>query len=99
LVYDKAANHPYKRLILRCSHLSTLYGDNPIKTNSDTVVLRTFHNDAKEILTYKSGNENIYCLKATTPPNLLNSGVYYLNLFAGIHRIKWLIKKHPHSIN
>ena len=43
----------------------------------------------------KSSAGLIYCLRTTIPAKLLNAGIYYINLAAGIHNRKWLVKDLP----
>jgi lipopolysaccharide transport system ATP-binding protein len=63
-----------------------------LKTYKNTVLFRTFSNDAKEIMEGKSSAGRNYILRTTIPAKLLNAGIYYINLAAGIHNKRWLVK-------
>lgn len=66
-----------------------------LKTYKNTILFRTFNNDIQEIMGDKSNAGLTYCLRATIPAKLLNAGIYYINLCAGIHNEKWLVKDFP----
>jgi lipopolysaccharide transport system ATP-binding protein len=63
-----------------------------LKRQDGTVVFMSGHNDALEVIDYKSHKDQEFKLRAKIPKGLLNGGIYLVNPFASMHRRKWLVK-------
>ena len=63
-----------------------------IKNALETIILRSFHNDVKEVLTYRSEPTYKYRLRSVIPARLLNGGLFSIEPCVSIHRKTWLVK-------
>lgn len=63
-----------------------------LKTEVETVLFRSYHNDLKEILNYHPKTNGRYRVRATIPEGLLNGGLYYvdpcINVFKKYHIVR-----------
>ncbi|MBU0979719.1 MAG: ATP-binding cassette domain-containing protein, partial [Nanoarchaeota archaeon] len=59
-----------------------------LKSSDETLILRTFHNDIKEM---KIQTGVINKIRSYIPKNILNTGIYYLDLNIGVHKKGWLV--------
>jgi lipopolysaccharide transport system ATP-binding protein len=63
-----------------------------LKNALETVILRSFHNDLREVLTYRSDSTYRYRLRSVIPARMLNGGLFSIEPCVGIHRKTWFIR-------
>jgi len=63
-----------------------------LKNALETVILRSFHNDLTEVLTYRPDPTYRYRLRSVIPARMLNGGLFSIEPCVGIHRKTWVVK-------
>ena len=63
-----------------------------VERSDGSIIFSSFHNDVREVVQFNNNEEHKYRLRTIIPEGILNSGLYYINPLAGIHRKEWIIK-------